>query len=458
MLIDFSNKRTFIVGTFIIIAIMSIFLYVRIQQAWEQMEFNLNERAGDVLARVSNSVSPTVWNIYQKSTDRFYSQTTASAILDSELSAPFLIGINVYGNFGHLFMGRIKDTDGNITNFSKEHKKSLVENNFHRKSLPVIQGEMTIGRVEAFYSSTSYMPSLRKIYFTEFLQIIFITSLIILSLYLVVRASQAKRKIEFTLEQLKSTQEQLIESEKLASLGSLVAGVSHEINTPLGVVVTLTSHVLTKKNEIKKEFEKNELTALAMEGFLNDLDKSIDMSTKSLNRVTELLRSFKHVAADQMVGDEREINLIEYIDEVMNTLATELKKNRIHYHFSADKEIIITTVPGTVAQVITNLVTNSIRHGFENREQRNISINVKSNDSDVIIIYEDDGNGMSSDVLKKIYEPFFTTKRNLGGIGLGMNIVFSGVKQKLQGDIKIESTLGSGSRFTLTLPKTIHHS
>ncbi|MCW8930469.1 MAG: HAMP domain-containing histidine kinase [Gammaproteobacteria bacterium] len=453
MLSGFSSRRIFVVGTLIIVVFMSMFLYIRIEQAQEQMEFNLNERADDVLQRVSSSVSPTVWNIYQKSTGRFYSQTTASAILDSELSAMFLIGINVYGNFGHLFMGRLKDSNGKIIPFSNSDKKLFTNNDIHKKSLPVVQGKMTIGRVEVYYSSASYLPGLRKIYFFECLQIIFITSLIILSLYLVVKTSQSKNSVELALNELQNTQEQLIESEKLASLGSLVAGVSHEINTPLGVIVTLTSMVLERNENIQNQFYDETLTHSTMKEYLEEVDKSLKLSTHSLNRVIDLLKSFKHIAADQMMGDEREINLTQYIKEVMSTLSTELKKNRIQYQFNSEKEILISTVPGAVAQVLTNLVTNSIRHGFENKKKRNISINIIPNGTDATIIYEDNGSGMTSDVLDKIYEPFFTTKRNKGGIGLGMNIVYNSVKKTLQGDIKIDSTPGIGTRFTIFLPK-----
>jgi signal transduction histidine kinase len=278
----------------------------------------------------------------------------------------------------------------------------------------------------------------------------------ILVVFLFIKNKKTTSKLSITLENLKNMQDQLVQSEKMASLGTLTAGVAHEINTPLGIAVTSTSSALESTNTIKEKFEKGELTKSAMTRYFEAMTQSSNLNTTALERVIELLSNFKQVAADQVVGEKREIEMIDYIKEVMSTLSAELKKYRINYHYTGLSEINITTIPGPLAQVLTNLVTNSIKHGFEGRTSGNINITVDMLNKDSIkLVYQDDGLGMSDDVLDNIYEPFFTTKRNCGGTGLGMNIVYNIIVQKLKGTINIDSLLETGTTTTLTLPISI---
>jgi signal transduction histidine kinase len=183
------------------------------------------------------------------------------------------------------------------------------------------------------------------------------------------------------------------------------------------------------------------------------MEKASNLNTNALERVIELLNNFKQVAADQMVGEEREVDLVQYIEEVMSTLSAEMKRFRVSYQYSGESELVITTIPGALAQVLTNLVTNALKHAFEDKIVGNIAIELsKTEDNRAIIIFKDDGQGMTQQVLDNIFEPFFTTKRNSGGTGLGMNIVYNIICQKLQGTIKIESKLEQGSKFHITLP------
>jgi signal transduction histidine kinase len=183
------------------------------------------------------------------------------------------------------------------------------------------------------------------------------------------------------------------------------------------------------------------------------MEKASNLNTNALERVIELLNNFKQVAADQMVGEEREIDLVSYIEEVMSTLSAEMKRFRVSYQYSGESELKITTIPGALAQVLTNLVTNALKHAFENKAQGNIAIDLtKTQDGHVVIVFKDDGHGMTQHVLDNIFEPFFTTKRNSGGTGLGMNIVYNIICQKLKGNIKIKSKLTLGSSFHITLP------
>jgi len=291
------------------------------------------------------------------------------------------------------------------------------------------------------------------------LMAIFITLLVLISglvVLLFVKNSRTTRKLSHTLENLQKMQKQLIQSEKMASLGTLTAGVAHEINTPLGIAVTSTSSALESTQKIREHFEQNKITRSEMENYFDGMEKASNLNTNALERVIELLNNFKQVAADQMVGEEREIDLVHYIEEVMSTLSAEMKRFRVNYQYSGVSEFIISTIPGALAQVLTNLVTNALKHAFEDKNVGNISIELsKTKGNTAIIVFKDDGQGMSQHVLDNIFEPFFTTKRNSGGTGLGMNIVYNIISQKLQGTIKIESKLEQGASFYITLPSKL---
>jgi len=273
-----------------------------------------------------------------------------------------------------------------------------------------------------------------------------------LVVWLFIKNKKTTQKLSHTLSNLQEMQEQLIQSEKLASLGKLTAGVAHEINTPLGIVVTSTSLALDKTLEIKGKFDSGSLSKSAMSSYFSAMEHAAQLNTSSLERVIELLNNFKQVAADQVVGEVRSIKLADYIDEIMQSLSAELHKYRVDYHYLGKEDITIKTIPGALAQIITNLVTNSLKHGFDGRNSGNISINVEQENDHVLFTYQDDGVGMKQEVLQNIFEPFFTTKRNSGGTGLGMNIVHNIITQKLQGQIKIISEQGEGSSFIINLP------
>jgi signal transduction histidine kinase len=291
------------------------------------------------------------------------------------------------------------------------------------------------------------------------LMAVFITLLVLISglvVLLFIKNKKTTITLSHTLENLQNMQEQLIQSEKMASLGTLTAGVAHEINTPLGIAVTSTSSALESTQKIRGNFDNNKLTRSEMEHYFDGMEKASNLNTNALERVIELLNNFKQVAADQMVGEEREIDLVNYIEEVMSTLSAEMKRFRVNYKYSGESEFIITTIPGALAQVITNLVTNALKHAFEDKSVGNIVIELsKTEDNNAILLFKDDGHGMTQHVLDNIFEPFFTTKRNSGGTGLGMNIVYNIISQKLQGTIKIESALKEGSNFYITLPKKL---
>lgn len=255
-------------------------------------------------------------------------------------------------------------------------------------------------------------------------------------------------------EELKNAQEQMIQSEKLASLGGLVAGVSHEINTPIGVSVSAASFLQDKNKELIEKVNTNSLSKKEFKHFADTIEETSNILLSNLKRAADLIGSFKKIAVDQTSEESREINLIDYIKDVVTSLKHILKKTSIDIRVESKcNEIVIKTYPGPLAQVITNLIMNSIIHGFEPDEKGLIHIKAsKSNDDSVVLCFSDNGKGMSKEIQKRIFEPFFTTKRGQGGSGLGMFVVYNIVTKYFDGNIECISSEGKGVMFTINLP------
>ncbi len=262
-------------------------------------------------------------------------------------------------------------------------------------------------------------------------------------------------KAEQALVELKEAQSQLVESEKMASLGSLVAGISHEINTPLGVARTSSSHVNDALTKIQRAFDDGSLTKSDMKAFLELSKDGLHLMTANLIRASELMTSFKQVSADQSHDEIRTFCLHDYLQETVYTLKPNLKRYQVAVLIECDENIQWRSFPGAFSQIITNLIMNSLYHAYSKDDQGSIRIQVVEADDLLIVKYQDDGSGMSKEVLKKIFDPFFTTKRGKGGTGLGMHIIYNLVSHKLQGSIEAKSELGTGSSFTIKLPKNL---
>ncbi len=249
--------------------------------------------------------------------------------------------------------------------------------------------------------------------------------------------------------QLKSAQSQLVESEKMAALGGLVAGIAHEINTPLGVGVTAASHLSNQISTFKKTYDKGQLKRSALENLLENAKQSTDMLSRNLMRASDLIRNFKLVAVDQSGENRRKFELKEYFEEIDQSLHPKLKKGKHSVSIFADQEITVDTYPGVLAQIMTNLIMNSIMHGFEGISGGEITIHLTLEDGRVLMRYQDNGVGMTSDQKTHVFEPFYTTKRALGGSGLGMSISYNLIVNKLGGSIQCVN-VQKGALFSIT--------
>lgn len=263
---------------------------------------------------------------------------------------------------------------------------------------------------------------------------------------------KANADLQQSLELLEHAQDQLVQSEKMASLGGLVAGVAHEINTPIGVCVTTSSHLADSTNNYTRLYKENTLTRNDFEGFLNNVSECSDIIQSNLNRAADLIKSFKKVAVDQSSDEVREFILKEYLQEILQSLSHELKSHAHEIKLECPDNMRLCTHPGAVSQIVTNLIMNSIRHGFEGIKHGIIRITVYKDDDAIKISYSDNGVGLTQEASSKIFEPFYTTKRNQGGSGLGMHIVYNLITQTLGGNIVCQSVLNEGINFIIQFP------
>ncbi|WP_419810487.1 ATP-binding protein [Bacterioplanoides sp.] len=263
-------------------------------------------------------------------------------------------------------------------------------------------------------------------------------------------------ELNHALKALNKTQGKLIEAEKLSALGGMVAGISHEINTPLGLCITIHSYIDDHYQQLKSGFDSGQITKQDFSDFVAIMDESLGIMDKNLQRAAHLIKSFKQVSEDQTGEHIRDFSVKDYLNEILETLSPKFKKTRHQVHIDCSEHMRMSTYPGAISQVMTNLLMNSLIHGFENKEQGNINILIAEEKGNAVIRYSDDGKGLNEEAKQKIFDPFYTTKRGQGGTGLGMHLVYNIVNQRLQGDITIEKDCGcEGACFRLIIPKKL---
>ena len=266
------------------------------------------------------------------------------------------------------------------------------------------------------------------------------------------QTERANHDLSHALDDLKATQKQLVESEKMAALGGLVAGVAHEINTPVGVGVTAASLLEDRTVAFLKTYQGGQMKRSDLEKYLDTAQQSSSMILNNLHRAAELIQSFKQVAVDQSSEERREFSVKAYLEEILLSLQPKLKKTQHTIEINGDNNLTLESYPGAFAQIVTNLVMNSLLHAYESEEWGQLTFNFEQNGKYLIFQYNDDGKGIPGENLGKIFEPFFTTKRTQGGSGLGLHIIYNLVTQKMGGSIRCESGVGNGTSFIIEVP------
>ncbi|WP_438278721.1 PAS domain S-box protein [Nitrobacter sp.] len=265
---------------------------------------------------------------------------------------------------------------------------------------------------------------------------------------------QAKDAAEAALRNLRETQNSLIEAEKLAALGRLVAGVAHEVNNPVGISLTVASSLERKIAVFAEEVERGELRRSSLNDFVATNRDAASQLVANLNRAAELVQSFKQVAADRNYSDKRIFDLGELTEQVVMSLRPGLRKQNVTLTVDCEPNLTMNSYPGPYGQVLTNLFLNSLAHAFPDGEGGAVDINVRGvNQENVEILFSDNGCGMSPDVRRKAFDPFFTTRRDQGGTGLGLHIVYNIVTNRLGGRLDLDSGSGEGTRIHIILPR-----
>ncbi|HCB17326.1 MAG TPA: HAMP domain-containing histidine kinase [Alteromonas sp.] len=271
-----------------------------------------------------------------------------------------------------------------------------------------------------------------------------------------VALKSANNELIQTLEKLHQFQRQIVENEKMASLGDMVAGVAHEVNTPIGLGITASTMMLDRLAVIDQQFKDKTLKASAMERFINESRENLNIIYRNLDRAAQLISSFKQVAVDQTSEEAREVNVKQLIEETLMSMRPRLKKVTHTINIDCSETLNVMCKAGPLNQILINLIMNSLIHAFETVENGKIDVIARlTDDQKLKIIYKDNGSGIPTSIKKRIFDPFVTTKRGQGGSGLGMHLVFNLVTQALNGNIKLESEEGNGVEFTLTFPVTV---
>jgi PAS domain S-box-containing protein len=265
---------------------------------------------------------------------------------------------------------------------------------------------------------------------------------------------KARDAAESALRNLRDTQASLIEAEKLAALGRLVAGVAHEVNNPVGISLTVASALDRKTVNFTAEVERGDLRRSSLNEFLATSRDASSQLVANLNRAAELIQSFKQVAADRNYSDKRTFDLADLTEQVVMSLRPGLRKHNVTLNVECQPNLVMNSYPGPYGQVLTNLFLNSIAHAFPDGRPGVVDIHVRESGKDnVEIIFADNGCGMSLDVRRRAFDPFFTTRRDQGGTGLGLHIVYSIVTNRLGGRLDLDSAPGNGTRIQIILPR-----
>jgi PAS domain S-box-containing protein len=265
---------------------------------------------------------------------------------------------------------------------------------------------------------------------------------------------KAKDAAEAALRNLRETQNSLIEAEKLAALGRLVAGIAHEVNNPVGISLTVASALERKTALFAGEVARGDLRRSSLNDYLETSRDASSQLVANLNRAAELITSFKQVAADRNYSDQRVFDLGDLTEQVVMSLRPGLRKQNLTLNVDCQPNLTMNSYPGPYGQVLTNLFLNSVAHAFPDGKAGAVDIQVRASGKDnVEILFSDNGVGMSLDVRRRAFDPFFTTRRDQGGTGLGLHIVYSIVTTRLGGRLDLDSQPGGGTRIQMILPR-----
>ena len=266
--------------------------------------------------------------------------------------------------------------------------------------------------------------------------------------------AETNKLLTKALAQRNDVQKQLVEMENMASLGTMMSSLTHEINTPMGVGITAVSHLSELQKQTRKKFENGQLKRSELMSLLNEIEEASFIIERNLVRSTELVKTFKQLSVDQHSQDIRCFNLCDYVNEILLSLKPRLKSTNLSFCINISPDLSVISYPGAISQILINLIINSSLHGFAENEKGHITISANMEEGNIKLQYSDNGKGMDKHTIDNIYKPFFTLGQKFGGNGLGMHVCYNLIVKFLQGSINCESELGKGVKFDIQFPQS----
>jgi signal transduction histidine kinase len=273
--------------------------------------------------------------------------------------------------------------------------------------------------------------------------------------HLIVEVQRTADELRTALGDLERARGHLVQSEKMAALGQLVAGVAHEINTPVGVALTAVTYLAERTGEFQRQFAGGQMRRSDLQSYVELAGESADLLRFNIQRAAQLIKSFKQVAVDQTSEQHRSFELRSYLEQLIASLTPEVRKAGHGLTLDCPDGIEMASYPGALAQVLSNLVANAMLHAYDKGAAGTIAISAAPAGDEVVLTVRDNGRGIPPEHLPRIYDPFFTTRRGEGGSGLGLHIVFNIVSETLRGRIACDSVVGEGTSFVATLPRRL---
>ncbi len=311
-------------------------------------------------------------------------------------------------------------------------------------------------RVVAYFISLNrsvYLDNLHKDSLIIKIALFFLTLLIAYIIHRNINYSASlRRDIDKKTQELEESQEKIVQAQKMASLGMLVAGVAHEINTPVGLSITAISHLIDETKTLKLDYEKQTMDESEFQRYLENTTKTADIIFKNLIRSAELVKNFKQLSINQNLTELSTINLKYYVDNLLLSLDKKIRDACVEIESSIESSIEFTTYHDVVSQIFSNFILNSLTHAFADVKSPKIKIDIKKKNDTIFINYSDNGIGMDRGELEKLFDPFYTTNRGAGNSGLGMHIIYNLIVDKLEGSIDVSSQINQGVSYRVTLP------
>ena len=263
---------------------------------------------------------------------------------------------------------------------------------------------------------------------------------------------QSNQTLQRTVSVLERAMSELVQVEKLASLGSMVAGISHELNTPIGNAVTVSTALQERFERLAVQVADGKMTRTGLGEFVSSGLEMSGLAVRATQRAAELIASFKQVAIDQTSAQRRSFDLHQVVDDILIALGTTAERPSIRIHNTIPQGLGCDSYPGPLGQVVANLVQNALLHAFADTEGGNITITASARDALLLVTVSDDGAGMTPQVLARAFDPFFTTRLGHGGSGLGLAVCHRIVTSVLGGELSVTSSPGQGASFVLEFP------